>query len=371
MKKNAPRPAKNLLFCAIALVVFLGSLEAVLRIARFEFAPDHSPIVAGVNEAVGNFEEIFTPSPDTLWKHKAGSTYRFDARAEAGGRKVKFVSTEEINSDGFRGAPVPRERQPRAVRLAFLGDSSTFGSGIPVDGTYVEILRRLLGEKFGDRSVRFEVINAGVIGYSSTQGLAHFRQNVIPFKPDVVVIAFGSINESRRTRYTDVEAISVLSRPPLALVISGALAHARVYQLIESGLSKITDMGANEHSMRVPPEQFVKDLESFYRLSRRHGFVLVPLTPHRRRDLEVEEPVLPRYTAEVAAFAERHGLPLVDIHGAFRNEAPEDVVFLPKDSYHPGPFGHVVIARKLFETLEPEVEKMAAALPEIPEPPAP
>jgi len=93
----------------------------------------------------------------------------------------------EVNALGLRGKPPTAGK--RGLRVLCLGDSITFGDKLDEGATYPEVLERLLRERRPDRDP--EVINAGVPGYSSHQGLALWRK-LRELHPSVVVVAFGA-----------------------------------------------------------------------------------------------------------------------------------------------------------------------------------
>jgi lysophospholipase L1-like esterase len=95
------------------------------------------------------------------------------------------------NADGFRGPEfAPRDRT--ALRIAALGDSSTFGWGVDPDYTYEELLARRLSTK----GARAEVFNLGMPGTTSRHGVGVLQHYVAGLHPDVVVISFGA-NDAR------------------------------------------------------------------------------------------------------------------------------------------------------------------------------
>lgn len=111
-----------------------------------------------------------------------------------GMRKVERGIAYEINSLGFRGSPVEAAKPPGTVRVVCLGDSSTFGF-LNREG---ECYPRLLGECLSRRGAgaRYEVVNAGVSGYTTLQQAIALKLKVLPLDPDVVVIQCGHNNRS-------------------------------------------------------------------------------------------------------------------------------------------------------------------------------
>jgi lysophospholipase L1-like esterase len=93
-----------------------------------------------------------------------------------------------VNADGFRGREYDVGKSD-AIRIMVLGDSVTFGRGVPLEGTYAGLLEdRLNGE--GRGGLRYEVLNLGVGGYNSRQQLELYETKGRKYEPDLLVIGF-------------------------------------------------------------------------------------------------------------------------------------------------------------------------------------
>lgn len=94
------------------------------------------------------------------------------------------------NSQGFR---MDREIEPRSdpneVRILFLGDSFSFGTGVNVEDGIVARLEREAEATFPNKKMLF--INAGVGGYGTQHELAFLELWQERIKPDAVVLIFG------------------------------------------------------------------------------------------------------------------------------------------------------------------------------------
>ncbi|HTG19569.1 MAG TPA: hypothetical protein VK681_05965, partial [Reyranella sp.] len=97
------------------------------------------------------------------------------------------------NAYGFRGPPVPFQRQPKTIRIAFIGASTTVSSHF-FPYSYPEFVGNWLNlwaaqQKF---DVRFEVLNAGRESITSTDNVNVVREEVLPLKPDLLVYYEGA-----------------------------------------------------------------------------------------------------------------------------------------------------------------------------------
>jgi hypothetical protein len=97
------------------------------------------------------------------------------------------------NAYGFRGGPVPLARQPRTIRIAFLGASTTVSSHhFPY--SYPEHVGYWLNEWAAEKKLdlRFEVLNAGRESIGSPDIAAIMKNEVAPLVPDLVVYYEGA-----------------------------------------------------------------------------------------------------------------------------------------------------------------------------------
>ncbi|MEA3335267.1 MAG: SGNH/GDSL hydrolase family protein [Chloroflexota bacterium] len=91
-----------------------------------------------------------------------------------------------INSIGLRSPEVLDPKPAGSYRILILGDSVTFGWGVRGEDTFPSQLASLLATLSPDQG--FEVINAGVSGYSTWQEALWLDANGMDLKPDVVVV---------------------------------------------------------------------------------------------------------------------------------------------------------------------------------------
>ncbi len=91
------------------------------------------------------------------------------------------------NVHGLRGREV---RDDGTIRILALGASTTYGFGVEEEESYPLRLERVLNA--GASPPRYQVINAGVPGYTSYQGLMFLRERGLALEPAVVLVDFGS-----------------------------------------------------------------------------------------------------------------------------------------------------------------------------------
>lgn len=132
------------------------------------------------------------------------------------------------NQLGLREKTINPVKKPGTLRILCLGASPTFGWGVAEEYRYSNVLEQLLRHSpLAGGNV--EVINAGIIGYSSYQGAGLLKKLLPVLKPDIVTIPFV-VNDVDKYRFflndgkSDKEAV----------------APGRVRLLIERGLARST-----------------------------------------------------------------------------------------------------------------------------------
>lgn len=101
-----------------------------------------------------------------------------------------FDSVIRINSVGFRGAEISRDKKNH-FRIFALGESPTFGPLLHAnDRTWPELLQDLINTKLScERPI--EVVNAGTEAYTLADNVERLRRDIVPLKPDIVISYHG------------------------------------------------------------------------------------------------------------------------------------------------------------------------------------
>lgn len=95
------------------------------------------------------------------------------------------------------------ETDSRPVIVAF-GDSLTAGAGVPADGNYPAKLQ----ERIDAAGYRYRVINAGVNGETSAQGLSR-TPSIVVLHPVIAIVEFGA-NDGLRGMPAEATAQNLL-----------------------------------------------------------------------------------------------------------------------------------------------------------------
>lgn len=160
MSSKRPSIGKTILFSSIIVVMLLGCLELGLRTWANYFRLAYLTY----DEKLGR--PILVPN----------------ARIDNGNEKIA------INSRGFVGPEFEKKKSEAVYRIITLGDSCTFAGGW-YETTYSGMLANKLREERPNSN--YEVINAGISGYTSQFALSRLKNELLDYDPDMVTIYIG------------------------------------------------------------------------------------------------------------------------------------------------------------------------------------
>lgn len=174
----------KLLFLALVLSLFhlvVGSAAGWMK-RRHADHRDVNPTVEKIALAVV-FMLLLGPYLGRLYAHTSWSTFTVGP----GGLEPVRSDLYQINEDGYRGPridPSPSASQPR---LLFLGDSSTFGFGVPAEAAYPARIESLLHQR-GYEDAR--CLNAGVNSAGIREVAGRYKRFNV-WDPDLVFLMEG------------------------------------------------------------------------------------------------------------------------------------------------------------------------------------
>ncbi len=157
----------NLIASLFSIVVLFIILEIGVRV----FVPAEYYVVTRGNH---DWEE------DELlgWKNKA----HYEDVAIRHNKLVRY----ETNEDGFRPATIARKKNGNVIRVMLFGNSTVNAREVPESETIHFYLDSLLNLT----SQRYEVINAGVLGYATDQALLNIERHIDTYSPDIVCYGY-------------------------------------------------------------------------------------------------------------------------------------------------------------------------------------
>jgi len=253
----------KLLASVVSIVVFVAISELVLNIfdPELNFKNQFFPINRDID-----FPEFYKKDTKLFWRLRENQTL-----------KSRWFSdlSYRINSAGIRGDEIDHIKVGQ--RILALGNSCTFGWGVPIENCWTTLLERNLRLGLHDSSL--EVLNAGIPGYTSFQGKTYFQK----LQPDIVLIMFGWNDHWKAgQKISDAEQESP---PAIVVSLQNIFSKLKLYKLLrkftlsateDTQFVRIDDITGKR---RVSQEEYYKNLTEIIKTSQKHNITPVLLIP--------------------------------------------------------------------------------------------
>ena len=291
------------------------------------------------------------------------------------------------NSLGWRGPAFSVAKPARTFRIVCMGDSHTMGQGVSEGATYCKLFGQRLEPLIREHGLDADVINAGVWGHSSYQGLISYVKFVRNWQPDLVLVAYGANDRAPRPGFSDRLLYSLPEEEPAVRltpyddldrnVVKVWEYGTRVFQEWRYARGREVEAWQGEYTLlerRATPLEYQENLERLIDEieSDRAGTVLlgIGIREQAYRD------VLGRVSSErnVPLVRTWDGLadaePMVRTGSRYRKDKDEIESWFTEDAYrhqgihsryitidggHPNKIGHQIIAEQLFGIVFQEV----------------
>lgn len=371
---------KRLVYSLIPAVLLFGSAEIALRALRlprekyvqqrFHF-PTEQLYRTAMRRDANRFWRL-APNYDGPWRlNELGDSQAVpnDLNRSAGpderGPRNDYLRTVtwEVNELGFRG----RRHDSDKRLILFLGSSVTFGWGVRADDCFVGLVRQRLVEHGYDD---WDVINAGVPGYTSHQCLRYLEEIQHKITPDIIIVECG-INDGIWAPGLRDRDITLAERKGWAerIVESSNLLRVLAYLArggtTEAGTEPFDPTRPFYHSRmfvpgksRVSEAEFKSNLQSVERHAERlaaHVYFIFPglYNEYGRGEL-----------AKAVRFSHANEIEIV---GPIHEQSGSDLseYFLPNDEAHLSLMGHRFVADLIWQRLTHGAEQAALGSPRI------
>src|SRR5262245_31158015 len=175
--------AISLLLLSLASVGFTCALlEVGLRVAHEVQEWQNKSHPGSNTDGLTPIFDFSGSDPRSIVIHQASSipglTYEMAPNRELTARNGIPIQTNQF---GMRDSTTIALKTDSRCRIAVLGDSYTFGLGVREEETYPKVLEKLLKQSPAAARCQFEVLNFGVVGYSSHDESLVLRYRAIQF----------------------------------------------------------------------------------------------------------------------------------------------------------------------------------------------
>jgi len=276
-----------------------------------------------------------------------------------------------INGNGHRGIAGVKEKFD-GLRILVVGDSISFGLGV----SSAEAFPSLLHEELNKGDKNYQVLNLGVPGYDTIQAIAYLEEVVTDYQPDFVVLGFclndmGVVTLNFRDMLISAELRKKSRAVAFLAKKIGRIRQAYFTKKINDTAAfrakyseKIEVIGEDETELRelmnaapaIHLSEWFKDEDRVGRLQYAFNRLAMLATQYEFEPVVVIFPVFatdegdyPHAIAHqiVAITAEKSGLAVIDLVGAYMEQGLDDFRLQESDRIHPSVAGHEVASRVL------------------------
>jgi lysophospholipase L1-like esterase len=323
---------RKLIYSIVPLVALLTVVEIICRLL-----PGEPPVA---EPAFG----FLIPDPDLLWRLQPRSDGPL-ATNELGLRDTSY----NANAD---------------VKILLLGDSVSWGDGITdLRLCYPYELEQLLAA--GDPSRTYEVINAGVPGYSTFQEGRYLQKYGLELNPKLVVLQF-CLNDVVERYHTLAEYggspvfLGIDTRAGMTGPLGFAVRHSRAVELLLRSMQRrarhreayeVELMARDKLSPELEEawERTIAEIEAIRQITEQHNIpLLLVIAPYQ---FQLKDPLrLGQPQRRLTEYARSKNLPCFDLLPGFVEYARTgglDTGVLFNDANHFSVFGHDAAAKLL------------------------
>ncbi len=257
-----------------------------------------------------------------------------------------------------------------------IGDSSTYGFGASNTHkfSYPAQLQALLDEKV--RNSKFDVINIGVPGMNSSQVLHRFKDNLLEYKPDIVIMMIGLNDPWNLEENNILKNYNENILEKLSLGFNLLLNKSRVYRFFKLIYVSSEFVDPEKRSDQISSQKQELTLPDFDDKALSKGFEYSLRNPARTTALYnsianniIEMKQIADNQHVVIIFMKYHNIgwgrpeklihdtyanlnvPVVDQLSAFEKANELGLNVRSKDRWHPNDLGYLIMSRNIFNKM--------------------
>ena len=249
----------------------------------------------------------------------------------------------KINSLGLRDREYSPQKPSNVKRILFLGDSFTFGWGVPFEKLYAKQLEGLLNTG----TQQFEVINMGIGNYNSIMEVELFKRKGLTLDPDMVVLMYF-VNDAEPTpRVKSKREYFLLSQS-----YAGAFLFDQ-YVKFKAALDQDFKWSRYYQSLYGPENRphLEANKEAIQELidicNTRAIKLLIVSIPELRM---LEDYPFPQATMFIENLAAQGNIPFLDLRPSLAGHPPQSL-WVSREDPHANAFANGIIAEQIFKKI--------------------
>ncbi|MGB5261603.1 MAG: SGNH/GDSL hydrolase family protein [Gammaproteobacteria bacterium] len=309
----------------------------------------------GVNRHSAEMWGMLAEKPDDwgwtdekTWNEYVFSTH--DLRHKKMAPNVEFMfKLNKVSSNrwGMRDQDYELKKPANTIRIALLGASHAWGSGVGNDETFEAVLEQRLNEHSG--GPHYQVLNFAQPGRDALNQVPVLEMDVLPFEPDAIVLIehHGAARRLIRNFAKNItDGIEIPYDYLGSLVEHAGVDRDMPLDMVRNRLAPFSD--------EVLEWSYKRLVATSREAGARPLWVYLPLTNHRL----VEEDIAAEVSrAKEAGFTT---ISLVDVYSKY----DEKTLSLAKWDRHPNAFAHRLIAERLYDIFSARHNEILGVTPE-------
>jgi len=260
------------------------------------------------------------------------------------------------------------QKKEGVTRILGLGDSITFGSGVPFEETYL----RKLENKLNSEGFPAEIIKTGVNSYEFDHQYAYYKEEGYKYNPDIVILGLflNDINkvspELIKKQKEEIETLQkkeaqgiYLENPSLldrlkTLCTLCEIAHSAIYSATNKNEREFYNLAYFNSALKKKwtnewPEFQNKLLKFSWELKQKNIKLLIAVFPQTEQFSHSRG--LTQFPQEqLKKMGKNYNIEIFDLL-PFLDTAEYEKIYLVGDSIHPNETGHGVISEAIFQEL--------------------
>jgi lysophospholipase L1-like esterase len=338
---------KAIFFSFLSILLFLFIAEVLFRLIDFQKV---YPERAFLLNPELSYPKYYKKDAELFWRIRPNQTIKGEFFVDG---------IYKINSKGYREREFSAEKDPDLTRIICVGNSCTFGWKVNLEQTYPKILEKLLNQNLPQP--KFEVIDAGMTGYSTFQGVRFLKREILGFHPDIIIFSYGWNDMCPSEREDKDQKFP----PQWILNLDDFLSGSRFYSFLKFEIMNLlkSKQPQDEKKLvyRVSIKDYQENLKELEKIAQGSGikvfFLSIPVSsakvfigPGKTSKPHIANK---HYNKALRETTSEIGVPLIDVALLFEDRG--DLYDKGREEYiHYNAKGHQVVAEAIYKYFQEE-----------------
>ncbi len=254
----------------------------------------------------------------------------------------------KINSLGLRDHEYSSKKPENIKRVIFLGDSFTFGWGVPLEKLYSKQVEKML-----NREVRkVEVINMGIGNYNSIMEVELFKRKGLMLDPDAVILMYFVNDTEPVPRLKSKVEYVILRNSYFMAFLFDRLVKLKTFFDKDFEWSKYyLSLYSDENSSNLDANK--KAIRELIEICSSKGIKLLVVNIPELRTLKTYQ--FDKATTHIKALAAEGNVPFLDLLPALVGQEAESL-WVSSEDPHASELANRIIAEEIYDKISAALE---------------